>query len=151
MVSDIISNLDTHKVNGGDGIPVVVMKKYASELAPVFSKRYNYCLADFCFPACWKSSSVVSVHKNPGKHSNLSNYLPPNLPAIFAKTFEALIKAGVVKHLRSEDLHSDKQYGFFLSFIELNFSKMCAEFSIYSHLIIHKSYTEIIYSKTVLY
>lgn len=41
-----------YKACGLDGIPEVVLKKCAPELAPVPSKCYNKCLAASYFPAC---------------------------------------------------------------------------------------------------
>lgn len=41
MVLVIVFKLDSHKASSGNGIPAIVLKKCASELAPVLSKLYN--------------------------------------------------------------------------------------------------------------
>ena len=40
----------------------------------LFLISYNKCLAESCFPSCWKSSSVVPVFKN-GEKSDPGKYL----------------------------------------------------------------------------
>ncbi len=112
LVLGVISNLDPNKASGGDGIPAIVLKKCAPELAPALSKLYNYCLKESCFPDCWKSFSVVPVFTNSGNLSDPFNYRPISLLPLFGKVFEALINAEVVNHLTSHNLLSDKQYGF---------------------------------------
>lgn len=65
LVLDIISKLDSQKASEGDGIPAIMLKKCAPELTPV--------LSNYCFSACWKFSSVVSIFKNTGELSAPSN------------------------------------------------------------------------------
>ena len=38
-----------------------VLKMCSPELSPVFAKLYNKCLAESCFPSCWKSSFLLLV------------------------------------------------------------------------------------------
>ncbi|CAE1315900.1 unnamed protein product [Acanthosepion pharaonis] len=101
-----------NKASGGDGIPAIVLKKCAPGLAPALSKLYNYCLKESCFLDCWKSSSIIPVFKNSGDPSDPSNYRPISLLPLFGKVFEALINTGVINHLTSHNLLSDKQYSF---------------------------------------
>lgn len=56
VIADIIPNLVSHK-----------------PCRPVLSKLQNKGLADFCFHACWKSSSVVPVLKNAVEPSETYN------------------------------------------------------------------------------
>lgn len=104
LVSDTISKLGSHKANGCDRVPAIVLKECASKL-------YN-CHNAFCFPVYWKSSSVVPPFKNYGEPSDTANYCPVRLLPIFCKVFNALINAKLVKHLFSHDLHPNKKYVF---------------------------------------
>ena len=70
MVYHAIYNLDASKATGPDRIPAIVLKMCSPELSPVPTKLYNKCLAESCFPSCWKSSLVVPVFKNYGKRSD---------------------------------------------------------------------------------
>ena len=67
MVKNIITNLDLSKVSGADCIPVVVLKNCERELPYILAELFNKCLKEFCFPECWKVSSVFLALKNVGK------------------------------------------------------------------------------------
>ena len=64
MVKKVIMNLDLSKASGPDCIPVVVLKNCEPELSYILAELANKCLKEFCFPDCWKVSSVVPVFKN---------------------------------------------------------------------------------------
>ena len=76
MVSHAIQDLDASKATGPDRIPAIVLKLCSPELSPVLRNLYNKCLTDFCFPSCWKSSSVVPVLKKDGERSDPVMLLP---------------------------------------------------------------------------
>ena len=67
MVKKVIMNLDLSKASGPDRIPVVVLKHYEPKLSYILAELFN----KYCFPDCWKTSSVVCVFKNVGKRSKL--------------------------------------------------------------------------------
>ena len=71
MVKKVIINLDLSKPSGPDSIPVVVLKNCEPELSYILPEIFNKCLKEFCFPDCWKVSSVVPVFKNVGERSTL--------------------------------------------------------------------------------
>ena len=83
-----------------------------SRAFPVLAKLYNKCLAESCFPSCWKSLLVVSVFKNVGKRSDPGKYRPISLLPIVSKIFESPINDSLTKHLDITGLFSDLQYGF---------------------------------------
>lgn len=74
-------------------------------MVPVFFKLYNKGLAVSCFPAYWKSYSVVPFFKNSGKPLDPSKYHPIShfLP-LFGKELEVLINNKLVKHFTSQGL-----------------------------------------------
>ena len=112
MVSHAIYDLDAFKATGPDRIPSIVLKMCSPELSPVLAKLYNKCLAESCFPSCWKSSSVVPVFKNDGERSDPGKYRPISLLPIISKIFESFINDSLINHLDSTGLFSDLQYGF---------------------------------------
>ena len=112
FVSKIISCLKTSTAPGPDNIPVIVLKMCAPELSSVLSKLFNKCLADGCFPSCWKCASVVPAFKNSGERSDPGNYRPISLLPTISKVFESLLNAALTDHFESLGLLSDKQYGF---------------------------------------
>ena len=107
MIKKVITNLDSSKVSGPDSIPVVVLKNCGSELLYAPAELFNMYLKEFCFPDCWKVSSVVPVFKNAGKRSFAKNYRPVSVLSLVSKVFEKL-----VDHLEKCGLFSDFQDGF---------------------------------------
>ena len=67
-------NLDFSKASGCDCIPMMVLKNCEPELSYILAKLFNKCLKEFCFPDCWKVSSVVLIFKNAGERSTAENY-----------------------------------------------------------------------------
>ena len=61
MVRKVVMNLDLSKASGPDCIPLVVLKNCEPELSYTLAELFNKCLKEFCFPHCWKVSSVVSI------------------------------------------------------------------------------------------
>ena len=112
MVKKVITNFDSSKVPGLDGIPVVVLKNCETELSYIQVELFNMCLKESCFPDCWKVSMVVPVFKNLGKRSTAKNFHPVGFLSVVSKVFEKLVSNRIVDHLEKYDLFSDFQYGF---------------------------------------
>ena len=73
IVEKVKTNLDSPKASGPDCIQVVFLKNCQPELSYLLAKFFNMCLKEFCFPDCWKVSSVVPMFKNIGKRSTDKN------------------------------------------------------------------------------
>ena len=112
MVRMVVMNLDLSKASGPDCIPVVVLKNCEPELSYILAELFNKCLKEFCFPDCWKVSSVVPAIKNVGERSTAKNYRPVSLLSVVSKVFEKLANNRIVDHLEKCGLFSDFQYGF---------------------------------------
>ena len=112
MVKKVITNFDSSKVPGPDGIPVVVLKNCETELSYIQVELFNMCLKEPCFPDCWKDSMVVPVFKNLGKRSTAKNFHPVGFLSVVSKVFEKLVSNRIVDHLEKYDLFSYFQYGF---------------------------------------
>ena len=87
IVSRVFYDLDASKVTGLDRIPAIVLRMCSPELCPVLATLYNKCLAESCFPSCWKSSLVVPVFKNDGERSDPGKCHPISLLIIISKIF----------------------------------------------------------------
>ena len=61
MVKKVIMNLDLSKASGPNCFPVVVLKNCEPEFSYILAELFNKCLQEFCFPDCWKVSSVAPV------------------------------------------------------------------------------------------
>ena len=106
-----IVSLKIGKASGPDRIPVWFLKEFAAEIAPVLCRLFRLILKTCIFPAAWKYSLVQPVPKK-GDRSNPSNYRPIALTSTIAKVFESLLNSHIVKHLETNSLLSDHQYGF---------------------------------------
>ena len=87
------------------------MKEFAEELAPVLCRLFRLILISCAYPSSWKHALVQPVPKK-GDRSNPSNYRPIALTTAVAKVFETLLNSHFIKHLESNNLISDHQYGF---------------------------------------
>ena len=95
MVKKVIMSLDS----GPDCIPVVALKNCEPKLSYILAKLFNKCLKEFCFPDCWKVTTVVSVFNNVGERTTAKNYHPVSLLSVVSKVFEKLINNRIVDHL----------------------------------------------------
>ena len=75
-------------------------------LAELFSEYWS--IKEYCFPDCWKVSSVVPVFKNIGERSTARNYRLVSLFSVVSKAVEKLVNNRIVDHLCG--LFSDYQY-----------------------------------------
>ena len=64
---------------------MVVLKNCETELSYILAELINKCLMEFCFPDCWKVSSVVPVFKNVGERSKAKSYHPVSLLSVVSK------------------------------------------------------------------
>ena len=69
-------------------------------------------LKEFCFPDCWKASSLAPVFKNVAEKSTAKNYHSVSLLSVVSKVFEKFVNYRILNQLEKCDLFSDFQYGF---------------------------------------
>ena len=112
MVKKVITNLDLSKTSCPDCISVVALKNCESELSYILAELFNKCLKEFCFPGCWKVSSVVPVCKNVGERPTAKNYHPVSLLSVVSIVFEKLVNNRIVDHLEKCGFFSDFQCRF---------------------------------------
>ena len=83
---------------------MVVVKNCELELSYILAKLFNMSLKEFCFPDCWKVSSVVPVLKNVGERFTAKNCRPVSLLSVVSKAFEKLVNNRIVDHLDKSGL-----------------------------------------------
>ena len=110
-VCRVLRSLKTDKASGHDGIPFRFLKKFTDELAPVLCRLFHLILISCTYPSSWKHALVQPVPKK-GDRSNPSNYRPIALTSAVAKVFKTLLNSHFIKHLESNNLLSNHQYGF---------------------------------------
>ena len=87
MAKKVMTNLDSSKASGLDCVPVVVLKNCELELSYILAELFNVCLKEYCFPDCWKVSTVVPVFSNVAERSTAKNYRSISLPSVISKVF----------------------------------------------------------------
>ena len=106
-----LQKLDVNKASGPDGIPALVLRNAAAELASPLARLFQLCFNKEYMPAQWKVANVIPCFKKGDKHS-LSNYRPISLLSVLSKVMEKLINKSMWKHLENHKLISDRQFGF---------------------------------------
>ena len=106
-----LQKLDVKKASGPDGIPALVLRNAAAELASPLARLFQLCFNKEYMPAQWKVANVIPCFKKGDKHS-LSNYRPISLLSVLSKVMEKLINKSMWKHLENHKLISDRQFGF---------------------------------------
>ena len=111
-VMSCLKNLDISKATGPDGVQCLVLKHYAATLTYPISLIFKKSLKDGCLPQSWKLANVVPVFKNKGQRSDPTQYRPISLLSNVGKIVEKLVNDQIVKFLLSNELITNKQFGF---------------------------------------
>ena len=107
-VRKVLLQLNTSKASGTDGIPEIVLKSCAPELAPVLNKLIQLSYNLGIFPSSWKLAHIFPFPKK-GEKSDPSNYRPIAITSLISKT---IITKQLLAFLETNSLLSDHQYGF---------------------------------------
>ena len=110
-VRKLLSQLKTNKASGADGIPAVVLKNCAAELAPMLTFIIQQSIDSKEVPADWKEAIVSPIFKK-GSRSDPANYRPVSLTAICCKVSEHIITSETLRHLDQNKILKDIQHGF---------------------------------------
>jgi hypothetical protein len=85
-----LKKLDISKATGSDGIPSIILKQCAEELAPSLTRVINLSLRTGIVPNVWKKATVCPIHKK-GSKSEVTNYRPISLLPIPSKIMERCV------------------------------------------------------------
>lgn len=103
--------LDISKASGPDGIPAIVLRNAAPELATPLARLFQLCFDKGHMPSMWKVANVIPCYKKGDKHVP-SNYRPISLLSMLSKVMERLIYDAMWNHLDTHQLLSNRQFGF---------------------------------------
>ena len=110
-VCRVLRSLKTDKASGPDSIPPRFLKEFADEVVPVLCCLFHLILIS-CIYLLLGSMHLFSLYLRRADGSNPSNHRPIALTSAVAKAFETLLNSHFIKHLESNNLLSDHQYGF---------------------------------------
>jgi hypothetical protein len=94
---------------GPDSIPGVILRRFATELAPHFQQLFRAIIETGNYPSNWKMAKVVPVFKS-GNKEDVANYRPISILSKASLVLERIIFQHLFRFIRSK--LSDRQYGF---------------------------------------
>ena len=111
---EMLKKLNTLKIDkspGPDGIHPRLLRELANEISEALAHISNDSLSSESLPEDWKQAQISAIHKK-GSRSEPGNYRPVSLTSIACKITESIIRDKILNHLRTNDLLSNRQYGF---------------------------------------
>ena len=102
---------DETKAAGSDGIPAILLKRCAEELAHPLCILYQKSLTEGKLPREWKFAKITPIYKKGGKRKP-ENYRPVSLTSQPCKILERIIRSNITEHLELHGLLSVHQHGF---------------------------------------
>ena len=117
VTNDIVKNkllkLKTNKSPGPDKTHPRVPHEITPKITKPLTIIFNTSLRTMFLPSEWKKASASAIFKK-GNKSLSKNYRPVSLTAILCQVLESIIRDSVIKHMRDNELFSDRQFGFII-------------------------------------
>ena len=110
-VTRVINQLKSKQTTGPDGISSITLKKISEHIVKPIRHLINLSFKMGEFPKEFKRAVVKPIFKN-GDRTEISNYRPISLVNNLNKVIETCIKSRLVKYLESNNILSQKQFGF---------------------------------------
>ena len=107
-IKEIISELKNGK---SSDIPIHVIKKSCTVIAPYLVKYFNKCMQDGYFPCELKTGRISPIYKKEDEQL-LENYRPVSTLPVFGKIFEKIIYNRLYSFLISKGIINENQFGF---------------------------------------
>ena len=99
-VCKLLSDLNPHKASGPDGIPALILKVAAEEIAPALTIIFQYPIAN-----------ITPLFKKGDRTAAASNHRPVSLTSICSKVLEHIIHSHIMTHFDTHSVLTDKQHG----------------------------------------
>ena len=110
-VAAALTNLNTHKSTGADGISAHLLRMVALAIAPSVTKLFNASLLQGQIPSDWKKANVTPIPRTSTSNSP-TNFRPISVLPVLAKVYESLIHQQVYRYLTTNSLLHPCQSGF---------------------------------------
>lgn len=111
IVLKLLLSLKKHKAIGLDNISARLLKSGACVICPSITWILNLSIRTGKFPETWKCSKVTALFKS-GDRTNPSNYRPISILPTLSKILEKVVHSQFQEFLNSNNLLSNKQFGF---------------------------------------
>jgi hypothetical protein len=110
-VENCINRLNEKKASGPDQIPISILKKHSTILAPLLTLLFQQSYETGTIPTDWKNANVVPIFKK-GDRTKPENYRPVSLTAVISKMMEHIVVSQIMDHLDSQNILHENQHGF---------------------------------------
>ena len=110
-VIKLLKNLKPFSAAGPDGIPTMLLKQTAEQIAPAVTLLFQASINQGRVPTQWKKAQIVPLFKK-GSRSDAANYKPISLTSVLCKLCKHIIHCAVIQHLTNSNILSDAQHGF---------------------------------------
>ena len=94
---------------------IIILAKIIRITAPVIAKPltkiFNTAIYSETVPFDWKVARVIPLHKS-GPRNLFNNYRPVSILSVISKVFEKLLYEQLYDYFVSNNLLSDRQFGF---------------------------------------
>ena len=110
-VAKLLSDLQSHKAHGPDGIPAYLLKETATSMAPLLTLIFKASLHQHQLPTDWKTALIFPIFKK-GLRKSPANNRPVSLTCIPCKIFEHVLYSSIYKYLEANSILCASQHGF---------------------------------------
>ena len=110
-VVSLLRSLNPCKSTGIDKIPAKINRMAAPVIAESLTKIFNTAICGETVPFDWKVARVIPLHKS-GPRNLFNNYHPVCIISVISKVFEKLLYEQLYDYFISNNLLSDRQFGF---------------------------------------
>lgn len=110
-ILDAIKAVSNKPSVGFDGVETNLIKNCSHALLTPLEILFNSSITQGIFPELLKTAVVVPIFKA-GSHSEITNYRPISILSVLSKIFELIIKNRIMAFFLSNNLFSDRQFGF---------------------------------------
>lgn len=107
-----IKELKDRKAPGFDLITKEIIKQLPRKAVTYITTVYNGILRVQHFPAIWKVSQILMIHKDGKPPSDVTSYRPISLLPILSKVFEKLLLRRILPILMEKGIIPGHQFGF---------------------------------------
>ena len=107
----MLRSLNPCKSTGIDKIPAKIIRIAAPVIAESLTKIFNAAIFSETVPFDWKVARVIPSRKS-GSRNLFNNYRPVSILSAISKVFEKLLYEQLYGYFVSNNLLSDRQFGF---------------------------------------
>jgi len=110
-VMEKLATLKIDKSQGPDGLHPRLLQELANIIAKPITLLFKKSLSEGLLPSDWKQAEVSPIYKK-GPKKLAANYRPISLTSVLCKVLESFLREAIVDHINTDELLSNKQYGF---------------------------------------